>query len=52
MKKVYGYARGSTKEQHLGRQLNALLVFCIEGRDIVTDKSSGKSMDRVGDQML
>ena len=48
MKKVYGYARVSTKEQHLDRQLKALLDFGIEERDIVTDKSSGMSMDREG----
>ena len=52
MKKVYGYARVSTKEQHLDRQLKALLDFGIEERDIVTDKSSGMSMDREGYQML
>lgn len=48
MKKVYGYARVSTKEQHLDRQMKALLDFGIEERDIVTDKSSGMSMDREG----
>ena len=52
MKKVYGYARVSTKEQHLDRQMKALLDFGIEERDIVTDKSSGMSMDREGYQML
>lgn len=52
MKKVYGYARVSTKEQNLDRQLKALLDFGIEERDIVTDKSSGMSMDREGYQML
>ena len=52
MKKVYGYARVSTTEQHLDRQLKALLDFGIEERDIVTDKSSGMSMDREGYQML
>ena len=52
MRKVYGYARVSTKEQNLDRQLKALLDFGIEERDIVTDKSSGMSMDREGYQML
>ena len=52
MKKIYGYARVSTKEQHLDRQLKSLLDFGIDERDIMTDKASGVSMDREGYQML
>ena len=52
MKKIYGYARVSTREQHLDRQLKTLADFGIEERDIVTDKESGKSLEREGYQML
>lgn len=48
MKKVYGYARVSTKEQHLDRQIKALLEQGIEERDIVSDHASGVSLDRPG----
>ena len=52
MKKVYGYARVSTRDQHLDRQLKALADFGVEERDIVTDKESGKSLEREGYLML
>lgn len=52
MKKVYGYARVSTREQNLDRQLKALSEFGVEDRDIVKDKESGKSLEREGYQML
>lgn len=47
-KKIYGYARVSTKEQNLDRQLQALKEFGVEGRDIITDKASGKDFNRQG----
>lgn len=52
MKKLYGYARVSTQEQNLDRQINALLEKGVEERDIVTDKASGKSLKREGYQLL
>lgn len=52
MKKIYGYARVSTREQNLDRQLKALAAFGVDERDIVTDKESGKSLEREGYQML
>ena len=42
MKKIYGYARVSTREQNLDRQIKALLERGVDERDIVTDKASGK----------
>lgn len=52
MKKKYGYARVSSREQNLDRQMKALLDTGVDERDIVTDKASGKSLDREGYQML
>lgn len=52
MKKKYGYARVSSKEQNLDRQIKALLDAGVDERDIVTDKASGKSLEREGYQML
>lgn len=48
MRKTYGYARVSTKEQHLDRQIRALLDCGVAERDIVTDKASGASLERSG----
>ena len=50
--KVYGYARVSTKEQHLDRQLLALKNYGVDERDIVTDKESGKDLERKGYTLL
>ena len=52
MKKTYGYARVSTKEQNLDRQLCALLDCGVDERDIVTDKASGASLERPGYAVL
>lgn len=49
---TYGYARVSTKEQNLDRQIIALKEQGIEGRYIVIDKESGKDLDRKGYQAL
>ena len=48
MNKTYGYARVSTKEQNLDRQLVELRRHVENERDIVVDKSSGKDFDRPG----
>lgn len=50
--KTYGYARVSTKEQNLDRQLIALREQGIDERDIIVDKESGKDFDRQGYQSL
>ena len=52
MEKKYGYARVSTREQNLDRQIAALRAYIPDERDIITDKESGKSMDRTGYQYL
>lgn len=52
MKKIYGYARVSSRDQNLDRQIKSLLDAGVEERDIVTDKISGKSLEREGYIML
>lgn len=52
MVKKYGYARVSTREQNLGRQIAALREYIEDERDIITDKESGKNFDRAGYQYL
>lgn len=50
--KVYGYARISTREQNISRQVEALKEYGVASRDIITDCRSGKDFDRVGYQTL
>ena len=40
---IYGYARVSTAEQNLDRQLEALKPHIKDERNIITDKASGKN---------
>ena len=50
--KTFGYARVSTKEQNLDRQLIALKELGIDERDIIVDKESGKDLEREGYKSL
>lgn len=43
---VYGYARVSSKDQNLNRQLDALRNFGVGERCIYVDKASGKDFER------
>jgi DNA invertase Pin-like site-specific DNA recombinase len=43
---TYGYARVSTREQNLDRQIDALLEFGVEDERILRDKASGKDFER------
>lgn len=52
MGRVYGYARVSSNEQHLDRQIEVLTKYGIEDRFIITDKISGKDFSRPGYQVL
>ncbi|CCY17775.1 resolvase/recombinase [Eubacterium sp. CAG:786] len=45
---IFGYARVSTREQNLERQLVQLREFVPDERYIITDKASGKDFDRRG----
>jgi DNA invertase Pin-like site-specific DNA recombinase len=50
--RIYGYARVSSTEQHLDRQIEALLAYGVEDRFIIRDKCSGKDFDRPGYMVL
>ena len=50
--KIYGYARVSSKEQSLDRQIKALEEYGVDSRDIITDKQSGKDFNRDGYKTL
>lgn len=44
--KVYGYARVSSKDQNLDRQLDAFEAFGVPKEAILADKASGKDFER------
>lgn len=46
--RTYYYARVSSSGQHLTRQLEKFYEMGAESRDIITDKESGKDLDRPG----
>lgn len=48
MNKIYGYARVSSKEQNLDRQIGSLTNYGINDRDIIRDKATGRNFDRQG----
>ena len=50
--RTYYYARVSSKEQNLDRQIAAFRTLGAADRDIITDKESGKDLERVGYQAL
>lgn len=50
--KTFYYARVSSKEQNLDRQLTAFYSLGATERDIITDKESGKNLERTGYQAL
>lgn len=50
--RTYYYGRVSSKEQNLDRQIDAFKALGASERDIITDKESGKDLDRKGYQAL
>lgn len=46
--KIYGYARVSSTDQNLDRQLDSPTSFGVESDNIFKDKVSGKNFDRDG----
>ena len=49
--RTFGYARVSSKEQHLDRQITALSKY-VPAENILTDKASGKDLERPSYQAL
>ena len=50
--RTFGYARVSSREQNLRRQLDALEAFGVEPRMVFADKASGRNFDRPAWQRL
>ena len=50
--RTYYYARVSSKEQNLDRQIDAFKVLGATEREIITDKESGKDTNREGYKAL
>lgn len=50
--RTYYYGRVSSREQNLDRQIAAFRALGAQDREIVTDKESGKDLDRNGYQAL
>ena len=51
-KRTYYYARVSSNNQNLDRQIAAFKELGADDREIITDKESGKDLDRTGYQAL
>lgn len=49
---IYGYARVSSKDQKLDRQIAELLNFGVASENIILDKQSGKDFERTNYQIL
>ena len=45
---IFGYARVSSISQNLDRQLDQLMEYVPDERNIIIDKQSGKNFDRMG----
>ena len=50
--RTYYYARVSSKDQNLDRQISAFKALGATEREIITDKESGNDLDRAGYQAL
>lgn len=48
----YAYARVSSKDQNLDRQINEFRAYGITNKNIYSDKESGKNFDRTNYQRL
>jgi len=50
--RTFFYARVSSRDQNLDRQIAAFKAMGADDRDIITDKESGRDLNRVGYQAL
>ena len=50
--RTYYYARVSSRDQNLDRQLEAFRALGADERDIITDRESGRDLNRMGYQAL
>ena len=50
--RTFYYARVSSRDQNLDRQIAAFKAMGADDRDIITDKESGRDLNRVGYQAL
>lgn len=50
--RTFGYARVSSREQNEDRQIESLTNFGVSSENIITDKCSGKDIEREGYQYL
>ena len=50
--KIFYYARVSSREQNLDRQIEAFKKLGADEREIICDKESGKNLERLGYQAL
>lgn len=50
--RTFFYARVSSRDQNLDRQFSAFYALGATDRDIITDKQSGKDLERAGYQAL
>ncbi len=50
--RTYYYARVSSREQNLDRQITVFKALGAADREIITDKESGKNLERAGYQAL
>lgn len=49
---MYGYARVSSKDQNLNRQIDALSAVGVSGEAVLVDYLSGRTFDRPGYRLL
>jgi DNA invertase Pin-like site-specific DNA recombinase len=52
MKKIFGYVRANSKDEHIERQIRILKAYVDSEQDVFIDKKSGKNIDRINFQKM